>query len=201
MSIDAIENVKGRGVAILGDDIDTDRIIPARYLKCVTFEGIGEFVFFDERFNPDGSAKPHPLNEEKYKGASIIISGNNFGCGSSREHAPQSIKRAGFNGIIAESFAEIFHGNSTTLGIVCISLSKKDILELSKIIEQNPELVIEIDVKKQTVSSGGKTFQGSIKESSQKAFIEGSYDSLGVLLKNMDEVIKLEKGLKYCFAE
>lgn len=201
MSIDPIKSVNGRGVVIPGDDIDTDRIIPARYLKCVTFDGIGEFVFFDERFNPDGSVKPHPLNEEKYKGASIIISGNNFGCGSSREHAPQSIKRAGFNGIVAESFGEIFYGNSTTLGIVCISLTKKDIVELSKIVEQNPEEIIEIDVEKQTVKVGGITFKGSMKESSQKAFLEGSYDSLGVLLKNMDEVRKLEKGLKYCFGE
>lgn len=201
MSIDAIKSVTGRGVIIPGDDIDTDRIIPARYLKCVTFDGIGEFLFFDERFNPDGSAKPHPLNEEKYKGASIIISGNNFGCGSSREHAPQSIKRAGFNGIVAESFGEIFYGNSTTLGIVCISLSKKDILELSKIVEQNSEEIIEIDVEKQTVNAGRVSFKGSIKESSQKSFLESSYDSLGVLLKNMDAVRKLEESLKYCFAE
>ena len=199
MSLDAIKNVKGRGVVIPGDDIDTDRIIPARYLKCVTFDGIGEFAFFDERFNPDGSTKQHPLNEEKYKGASIIISGNNFGCGSSREHAPQSIKRAGFNGIIAESFAEIFYGNSTTLGIVCISLPKKEIMDLSKMVEQNPELTIEIDVEKQTVTAGGRTFIGNIKESAQKAFIEGTYDSLGVLLKNMDAVRELEKTLKYSF--
>lgn len=199
MSIDAIKKITGRGVVIPGDDIDTDRIIPARYLKCVTFDGIGEFAFYDERFNPDGSLKAHPMNDKKYSGASIIISGNNFGCGSSREHAPQSIKRAGFNGVVAESFAEIFYGNSTTLGIVCISLARKDIQHLSEIVDKKPETVVEIDVEKQTVSAGGVTFKGNIKESSQKAFLEGSYDSLGVLLKNIDSVRELEAELPYCF--
>src|SRR5690606_25932605 len=112
MALDSITQVAGRAVLIAGQDIDTDRIIPARYLKCVTFDDLGEALFFDERFAEDGSSKGHPLDAPERAGASIIVSGDNFGCGSSREHAPQSIQRAGFKAVIAGSFAEIFFGNS-----------------------------------------------------------------------------------------
>jgi len=199
MGIDPIKTVKGRIIPILGDDIDTDRIIPARYLKCVTFDGIGEFAFYDERFENDGTPKNHPMNDPKYKGANIILSGNNFGCGSSREHAPQSIKRAGFQAIIAESFAEIFYGNSLTLGIVCATLPKEKIKEIAEIVADNPSIECTIDVENKILVVGNNSYSIDIKESARKAFIDGTYDSLGELLKNIDKIRDFEKGLKYRF--
>jgi len=199
MSLGPIKTIKGRIMPILGDDIDTDRIIPARYLKCVTFDGIGEFAFYDERFNTDGTPKNHPMNDPKFKGANILLSGNNFGCGSSREHAPQSIKRAGFDAIIAESFAEIFFGNSLTLGIVCATLPKEKILEIADIVDKTPTTEVFLDLESKQLTVGDKVYIIDIKESARKAFLDGTYDSLGELLKNIDKVIEFEKGLPYRF--
>ncbi len=199
MSLGPIKTVKGRIMPILGDDIDTDRIIPARYLKCVTFDGIGEFAFYDERFNNDGTPKNHPMNDPKFKGANILLSGNNFGCGSSREHAPQSIKRAGFDAIIAESFAEIFFGNSLTLGIVCATLPREKILEIADIVEKTPTTEVSLDLESKQLTVGDKVYNIDIKESARKAFLDGTYDSLGELLKNIDKVKEFEKGLPYRF--
>jgi 3-isopropylmalate/(R)-2-methylmalate dehydratase small subunit len=121
MAIEPITSVSGTAIPIPGADIDTDRIIPARFMKCVTFEGLGEFAFYDVRFNPEtGEKTGHPLNDERFTNASILLAGINFGCGSSREHAPQSLAKYGFRAIVAESFAEIFFGNSTTLGLPCV---------------------------------------------------------------------------------
>lgn len=199
MSINPISKVEGRAVPIVQDDIDTDRIIPARYLKCVTFDGLGSYAFYDDRFNSNGTEKKHPLNDNRFKGASIIISGANFGCGSSREHAPQAIKRAGFNAVIAESFAEIFHGNATTLGIVCITLSHEEIKELKSFIEKTPEAKLEIDIEKEILKTPEKTYNFQINQNAKKDFLAGTYDSLAELLANMDKVRKFEKELPYSF--
>lgn len=194
-----IEKVVGRAVPIPGDDIDTDRIIPARFLKCVTFDALGEQLFYDVRFGEDGGSLDFPIDQAVYKGASIIISGNNFGCGSSREHAPQSIKRAGFNAIIAGSYAEIFYGNCTTLGIVCAEASDETRAALMSEVQKNPGEEMEIDVESSTVKFAGKSYDVTIKENSKKAFLAGNYDSLAELLAGLDEVKKLEAGLKYAF--
>src|SRR5690606_5982039 len=138
--------VKGTGVYVPGDDIDTDRIIPARFMKCVTFDGLGEFMFYDVRKNEDGTDKQHPLNDPRFEGSSILISGNNFGCGSSREHAPQAIDRSGYKAVIAQGFAEIFFGNSTMLGMPCVTMSEGDIKALAAEIERNPKVEIDIDL-------------------------------------------------------
>ncbi|KAA0258542.1 3-isopropylmalate dehydratase small subunit [Deferribacter autotrophicus] len=199
MNLGAIKKISGRIVPIVGDDIDTDRIIPARYLKCVTFDGLGEFVFYDERFDKNGKSLNHPIDNPKYKGANIILSGNNFGCGSSREHAPQAIKRAGFDAIIAESFAEIFLGNATTLGIVCITIPEEKIDEIKSIVEANPEAECHIDLENKTLNIDGKNYSFEIKETNRQAFLTGTYDSLFELLQNKDKVIKLEKSLPYRF--
>ena len=127
MALAKISSVSGRAVHVPGNDIDTDRIIPARFMKCVTFDGLGEFLFHDVRKNADGTDKPHPLNDPRFKGATLLLSGANFGCGSSREHAPQAIQKHGFRAVIAENFAEIFFGNCTTLGIPCATASRADI--------------------------------------------------------------------------
>ena len=147
MALDPVTQASGTGVFIPGADIDTDRIIPARFMKCVTFDGLGEFAFYDVRFDSEtGEKTNHPLNDERFKDASILIAGVNFGCGSSREHAPQSLAKYGFTAVIAESFAEIFYGNSTTLAMPCVMASAENITKLRAAIEAKPDTKITIDV-------------------------------------------------------
>src|ERR1700679_418807 len=146
MSLAKITSITGRAVNVPGNDIDPDRIIPARYLKCVTFDGLGEGLFYDVRKNADGTDKPHPLNDARFKGATVLFSGANFGCGSSREHAPQAIQKYGFRAVVAESFAEIFFGSCTTLGIPCLSASRADIAKIAVAIEADPKTEIVVDV-------------------------------------------------------
>ncbi|MEC8820207.1 MAG: isopropylmalate isomerase, partial [Pseudomonadota bacterium] len=134
-----ITKMSGRGIYVQGNDIDTDRIIPARYLKCVTFDELGPALFYDERFHDSGESKGHVLDMQQFKGAEFIISDANFGCGSSREHAPQAIQKFGFKAIIAESFAEIFHGNCTTLGIPCLIMAKDARSALADLVQDNPQ--------------------------------------------------------------
>lgn len=155
MALEKIEKRTGRAVPVPGDDIDTDRIIPARFMKCVTFDGLGEYAFYDERKNEDGSDKDHPMNKPEFEGASILLSGSNFGCGSSREHAPQSLYRWGIRAVVAESFAEIFFGNSIGLGIPCVCATTADIRALSAAVAKDPTLEVTVDVVNRTVSGGG----------------------------------------------
>ena len=146
MALEKITAVTGRGISVPGDDIDTDRIIPARFMKCVTFDGLGEYLFHDVRFDENGNPKVHSLNDPAYQNASILISGSNFGCGSSREHAPQSIYRAGFRAVIAGNFAEIFFGNSINLGMPCLSMDESSRKKLTELVEGNPEAELKIDL-------------------------------------------------------
>lgn len=197
MVLKKITQVKGKAVHVSGDDIDTDRIIPATYMKCVTFDGLGEFLFKDVRFDKNGKPLNHPLNDPKHKGATILISGNNFGCGSSREHAPQAIYRAGFQAIIAGNFAEIFFGNSTTLGIACVNLSQKDLAELAGIVEKDASTEVTIDLEKKKVSASGKSWHLEIRESARKGLMEGRWDAIGELLEGVPQVQKLAERLNY----
>lgn len=183
MALEKIQQVTGRAVHVPGNDIDTDRITPARYLKVVTFDGLGEALFYDERFNPDGSPKPHPLNDPRFKGASILLVGANFGCGSSREHSPQAIYRAGFRALIGESFAEIFFGNSTALSMPCVSASKADIEALAAAVEQDPALEVTVDVERLEVRYAERSFRVSLPESAQKALVSGRWDPIADLLE------------------
>jgi len=134
MAIEAVTKILGRAVPVPGADVDTDRIIPARFLKCVTFDDLAEGMFYDERFESDGTSKQHPIDQEVYKGATVLVVGPNFGCGSSREHAPQSIKRFGFEAIVGVSYAEIFFGNSTNLGMPCVSMTEADNEKLTEMV-------------------------------------------------------------------
>ena len=185
MALDKITQVSGRGVYVPGNDIDTDRIIPARFMKCVTFDGLGEFLFYDVRKNDDGTDKPHPLNDPRFKGATILLSGSNFGCGSSREHAPQAIQKYGFRAVIAENFAEIFFGNSTGLGIPCATASREDIAKIAAVIERDPQAAITIDVAKQEVRFAGQTVKASFRESARDALVNGRWDPIGELLEGL----------------
>jgi 3-isopropylmalate/(R)-2-methylmalate dehydratase small subunit len=197
MALERITQVRGRGVYLPGDDIDTDRIIPARYLKCVTFDDLAEGLFRDVRYGEDGSEKPHPLNDPRFEGATVLLADANFGCGSSREHAPQAIYRHGFRAIIAESFAEIFFGNAVTLGMPCALASRARIRELAGAVAAEPNTEITIDVEASTVSFGGKTVDIEIRESARNALINGRWDPIADLLEGADEVAKTAAGLAY----
>ncbi|RDI96494.1 3-isopropylmalate dehydratase small subunit [Meiothermus sp. QL-1] len=181
--LEPIRQVRGRAVYVPGDDIDTDRITPARYLKVVTFDGLGEALFRDERYNPDGSPKPHPLNDPRFQGASIMLVGANFGCGSSREHAPQAIYRAGFRALVGESFAEIFFGNATTLSMPCVRAAKADIQALAQAIEADPSLEVTVDLERLEVRYADRAFPVEMPPAARKALVEGRWDPIADLLE------------------
>jgi 3-isopropylmalate/(R)-2-methylmalate dehydratase small subunit len=200
MALAKITTVSGRAVPVRGDDLDTDRIIPARYMKCVTFDGLGEFMFYDVRFDEQGRLKPHPLNEARFKGASIIISGNNFGCGSSREHAPQAIYRYGIRAIIAEGFAEIFFGNSTTLSLPCVTVSRADRETLQQLVEADADTEVSVDLERKTVSAGDKVFPCDIRESARQVLVSGHWDPIAELLESGGEVDAVADQVGYLAA-
>jgi len=197
MALAEIKQVKGRGVYIPGDDIDTDQIVPARFLVSVTFDGLGQALFYDARFQRDGSKKPHPLNDARFQGATIAIANANFGCGSSREHAPQAFHKAGFRAIIAESFAEIFFGNSTTLGIPCVSLMRAEIENIGKALEETPEVEITVDVEKLEVRVGDQTYKASLKPSAHEALLHGQWDPISQLLEAKEQTRGVKERLPY----
>ena len=197
MSDNLIKFVSGSAVYVPGDDIDTDRIIPARFMKCVTFDGLGEYLFYDVRYSEDGKERVHNLNDVRFSKASILVSGNNFGCGSSREHAPQSIQKAGYKAVIAGSFAEIFFGNSTNLGVVCVCVNNNDRDQISQYIESNPETQLSINLQELKVEIGNLSFACSIKEGARKSLMDGSFDTLNELLQNESEVDLVVGKLNY----
>lgn len=197
MALEKITQVSGRGVPVPGDDIDTDRIIPARFMKCVTFDGLGEYVFYDVRKNEDGTDRSHPLNDPRFAGASILVSGSNFGCGSSREHAPQAIYRAGFRAVIAEGFAEIFFGNSIQLGMPCVSVGGDDLEQLRAAVEADPEMLITVDLESQTVRFGDRSVPGEIRDGARSALMNGKWDPLQDLLNHAEQVEAVAAGLPY----
>jgi 3-isopropylmalate/(R)-2-methylmalate dehydratase small subunit len=195
MSLSPIKKVSGRAVPVEGDDIDTDRIIPARYMRCVTFDGLGEFLFRDIRQTQDGKSTNHTIDQAKFKGATILVSGMNFGCGSSREHAPQAIVRAGFKAVIAGNFAEIFFGNSTTLGLPCVSAKKEDLLALTQLISSEPSTEVGINLENLKVTAGKLSFPVTMKASAQQGLLSGRYDAIADLLANLPKVKELAARL------
>jgi len=197
MALAQIKQIEGRGVYVPGDDIDTDQIVPARFLVSVTFDGLGKALFYDARFTRDGQPKPHPLNDARFSGASICLSGPNFGCGSSREHAPQAFHKAGFRAIVAESFAEIFFGNSTTLGIACVSLKRAEIEALAKRIEADPSIELTVDLEKLEVRAGDQAYACQIKPSARDALLRGEWDPIAQLLEGKEQVERLKQQLPY----
>ena len=188
MSLSPIRKISGRAVPVEGDDIDTDRIIPARYMRCVTFDGLGDFLFRDIRQTPEGKPKNHPIDQVQFRGATILVSGMNFGCGSSREHAPQAIVRAGFQAVIAGNFAEIFFGNSTTLGLPCVSAKKEDLQALTQLVTREPATQVEIDLEKLKVTAGKLSFPVTMKASAQQGLLSGRFDAIADLLANLPKV-------------
>lgn len=197
MSLAKITQLAGSGVYVPGDDVDTDRIIPARYMKCVTFDGLGEYAFYDERFDAAGNKKPHPLNDPRYTGATILLAGSNFGCGSSREHAPQALYRHGFRAVLAESFAEIFFGNSITLGMPCLVMDGRDIRALAALIDEAPQTEINIDIPAGQVSMADISFPAKLPDHAKEALVNGRWDAIADLLEGLDAVQATAAKLPY----
>lgn len=193
----SIRSVKGRAVIVAGNDIDTDQIIPARYMKVVTFEGIGEYAFYDLRYDAEGNARPHPFNDEKYAGASIMIVNKNFGCGSSREHAPQALMRYGIKAIVGESFAEIFAGNCTAMGIPTLTMSHDEIQRIADRVENDPSTMIAIDLPSSTITVGDESRPFSMAPAYRSALIAGSWDSTSLLLTNLEKIADTAGTLPY----
>ena len=191
----AISEVRGTAIPLPGNDIDTDRIIPARYLRSVTFEGLGTEVFKDERFNDDGSPKSHPFNDDNYAGATLLFVGRNFGCGSSREHAPQAIMRFGIKAIIGESFAEIFAGNCTSLGIPVCTTDEQTIEELQKLVQDDPRTDFHLDLEAQTLSHGEKSLPVDINPAAKTALQAGTWNTLDELLQNEAAIEEVHRRL------
>ena len=201
MALAKITSVTGRAVPVVGNDIDTDRIIPARFMKCVTFDGLGEFLFFDVRKDPDtGKITNHALNDARFKGATILLTGANFGCGSSREHAPQAIQKYGFKAIIAESYAEIFFGNSTTLGMPCVTAAREDIAKIAAAVEKDPSAEVVIDLVKLEARFAGQTVKIAQRESARDALVNGRWDAIGELIDGLPAVKATAAKLPYLAA-
>ncbi len=193
----AISRLSGKGVYVPGNDIDTDRIIPARFLKCVTFDELGPALFYDVRFDERGESKGHVLDRPEHDGVEILIADENFGCGSSREHAPQAIRKFGFRAIIAGSFAEIFHGNCTTLGIPCVTMDKENRQRLVELLETDPERDILVDIEKRVVVCANATFPIDMKESAREALLTATWDPLDTLLAASGDIAKVASRLGY----
>ncbi len=185
--------VAGRGIPVVGNDIDTDRIIPARFLKEVTFETMGEHAFEDaKKQNPE-----HPFNSPVYKGASVLVVGQNFGCGSSREHAPQALMRWGIGAIVGGSFGEIFFGNCVMLGIPCMVVTQADLEWLQREIGRAPQTPITVDVDKQEVRFGDRVIKATMPDGPRNQLVAGTWDSTAVLLEAGGAIEATAKKLPY----
>ena len=190
-------HVAGSCIPLPGNNIDTDRIIPARFMKCVTFEGLEAYAFYEERFNDDGAEKEHSMNDPRFKGGSIFIVNKNFGCGSSREHAPQAMARFGMKAIIGESFAEIFIGNCVSLGIPAVTADAEAIVALSQAIEANPTLEVQIDLDEKVARYSDLIVVVDIPEAARQSLIEGTWDSTAQLYANLEQINVCIEALPY----
>jgi len=194
---DTVREVTGTGVPVRGNDVDTDEIIPARFLKVVTFDGLGQFAFFDKRFDDDDEPLAHPFNEERFQGASVLAVNANFGCGSSREHAPQALMRWGIDAVVGESFAEIFAGNCLALGIPTVTASREDVEALQDFVDDNPDAEVEVDVEAEEVRYGDTTVDASVDDAQRRALVDGVWDTTALMAANADSVEATAASLPY----
>ncbi len=194
---ESIKHLSGRGIVLRGNDVDTDQIIPARFMKVVTFDGLGEYAFYDLRYDDAGNTKPHPFNETKYTGSSVMFVNRNFGCGSSREHAPQALMRSGIRAVVGESFAEIFAGNCTAMGIPTMTLDHSVMETVMDSIESNPAIAVELDLPSSTLTVDGEQYSFSMAPAYRSALIAGNWDSTSVLLSNVDAIAKHAETIPY----
>lgn len=197
MSKAKIESVTGRAVAVHGDDIDTDRIIPARFLKTITFDGLQDHLFEDDRVEAQAHGKVHPIDDPVHTGAKLLLGGSNFGCGSSREHAPQAIKRWGLDAVVAVSFAEIFFGNSQMIGLPCATVTAAEMQRLMEMADADPTLEFTLDLAAGTLRAGDVTMPVTMPESLRSALLSGDWDATSLLLDRYDEVERVAARLPY----
>jgi 3-isopropylmalate/(R)-2-methylmalate dehydratase small subunit len=197
MGTERIETIEGRALPMRGEDIDTDRIMPARFLKSITFEGLETHLFEDDRLAATRAGELHPFDEGKFQGASILLVNRNFGSGSSREHAPQGLRRWGIRAIIGESFAEIFFGNSLMIGLACVTAAPKDIDMLMGLAEKDPSVQFRVNLKTETCDAEGLKVPVSIPEHVRDALTTGAWDTAGLLMERYDEVNAMAAKLPY----
>ena len=196
----AIKSVSGRAVPVRGNDIDTDRIIPARFLRCVTFDGLGEHAFEDDRAQDKAKGKVHPFDQARFQGAKVLLANSNFGCGSSRAHAPQALYRWGVRAVVAVSYSEIFHGNTVAMGFPCLHVSAGDAEALQALVEADPTLEVAVDIDALQVRVGGKSFSATLASGPRQQFLTGSWDATSELLSGLDAVRETAKRLPYVHA-
>jgi 3-isopropylmalate/(R)-2-methylmalate dehydratase small subunit len=192
-----ISEVHGSGIYVTGNDIDTDRIIPARFMKCVTFDDLGQYAFHDVRYDDDGNRKDHPFNDPAYSGASILVVQKNFGCGSSREHAPQALMRYGIKALIGESFAEIFAGNCIANGVPVVLAQQPDIENLIQFIKDDPACQVTIDLENKIVEYGDFIINVDLQTSHRNSLLDGSWDTTSEMVGNLDETRQKVSSVTY----
>ena len=189
-----VKQISGKAIAVEGNDIDTDRIIPARFLRCVTFDGLGEHAFADDRAQTNGQ---HPFDQPQYQGAKILVVNNNFGCGSSREHAPQALSKWGIKAIVGQSFAEIFFGNCVAIGVPCVIASPEEVKNLQRLIKENPSADLTVDLSDMSVKSDNLSIAVEMNEGARQMFLEGTWDNCGQLISNAASIKVTASKLPY----
>ncbi len=192
-----IIEVKGRGIPKPANDQNTDDILPGRFLREITFARMGDYVYFNERFKDGKPVEDHPFNDPRYDGANILIGGANYGCGSSREHAPQGLHRFGINAIIAESFAEIFAGNCASLGVAGVTVSAKDVTSLADYVQKNPQTELSIDLSEKLIRYDSHAVSFDMPEGTRQSFLNGTWDAMTVLQQNEAGVKGITQKLDY----
>jgi 3-isopropylmalate/(R)-2-methylmalate dehydratase small subunit len=198
LAVERIREVVGTALPVRGDDIDTDRIIPARFLKAITFDGLETHLFEDDRAQVDARAAGlHPVSNPAYQAARVLLVNANFGCGSSREHAPQAIRRRGMRAVIGQSFSEIFFGNSVALGLPCATASADTLQQLMDLVERAPSTELRVDLTRMRVTADGREYEVSLPAGVREAFLDGSWDATGLLLEHPEDVAAIAAGLPY----
>jgi len=197
MSLPAIRRVSGTARPLAGDDIDTDRIIPARFLVSVTFDGLGAHAFEDDRRAAKARGEVHPFDDARFSGASLLLVNRNFGCGSSREHAPQALLRGGIKAVVGESYSEIFLGNSVAIGLPCVTLPHEAMAALQTLVAQDPARTLALDLETNSLTADEATFAVRMPENARQAFLSGHWDGTSMLLDRFGEVEALAKRLPY----
>ncbi len=192
-----IKHISGRAVPVVGNDIDTDRIIPARFLRCVTFDGLGEHAFEDDRKQLTAQGKTHPFDDARFKGASVLVVNSNFGCGSSREHAPQAISKCGVKAIVGVSYSEIFFGNCVAMGLPCLRVSVADSEAIQAVVTKDPSVQVSVDVDKLEVRAGGQVWKAQMGDGHRKQFLTGQWDATGELIAGIEQVKATANALPY----
>ena len=197
MAGETVTIITGSGIPLRGNDIDTDRVIPARFLKCVTFDGIGEHAFADDIRGLAAKGETHPFADARFANAAILVTNQNFGCGSSREHAPQSLKRWGIRAIIAESYSDIFYGNCVSLAVPCFTADHETCAKLQDVIESNPDGELTLDIAAATATGPCATVALQIQPGAQGQFLDGSWDGRAGLLENLEAAKEVAAKLPY----